>query len=90
MIPCSWKETFGVECPSCGAQRSFFSLLQGDFLESILLFPALIPLLAIFLYLPLHLKFKFSNGARIIVSLFAFSAALIALNFIYRVYSGQV
>ena len=45
MLPCSWKETFGIDCPGCGAQRSLAELFRGNFLESLYLFPALIPLL---------------------------------------------
>lgn len=45
MLQCSWKETFGIDCPSCGAQRSFVELFKGNLLESLYLFPALIPFL---------------------------------------------
>lgn len=37
------KEYFGVECPGCGIQRSAISLLRGDILDSLALYPALIP-----------------------------------------------
>lgn len=45
MLQCSWKETFGIECPGCGAQRSVVELIHGNLWESLHLFPALIPLL---------------------------------------------
>ena len=43
MLTCFSKQYFGVECPGCGAQRSFICLLHGDILDSLALFPALIP-----------------------------------------------
>lgn len=44
MMPCAYRELFGIDCPFCGGQRSLVLLLQGRLLESFLLFPALIPL----------------------------------------------
>lgn len=43
MLTCFSKQYFGVECPGCGIQRSALSMLRGDFLESLALYPALIP-----------------------------------------------
>lgn len=81
MIPCSWKETFGIECMTCGAQRSAGLFFSGHFLESIYLFPALLPLIFTVFFTIAHLIFKFRNGAKIIVISFAVSAILIVLNF---------
>ncbi len=46
MLPCFYKKYFGVDCPGCGMQRSLVALLKGDLLESLHLFPALLPLMA--------------------------------------------
>jgi hypothetical protein len=81
MLTCSWKKTVGIECPGCGFQRSLVKLSEGEFYDSFLLFPATIPLLILFVFLLLHLKFKFKNGAKIIVILFASSAIIIAISF---------
>lgn len=43
MLTCLSKEYFGVECPGCGAQRSLICLLRGEVLDSLALYPALIP-----------------------------------------------
>jgi len=45
MFPCFYKQAFGISCPMCGFQRSVIELLKGNFMESILQFPALFPLL---------------------------------------------
>lgn len=55
MLPCSWKRYLGIECPSCGAQRSFLELVQGEVVDSFLLFPALIPLLIVIILTIIHL-----------------------------------
>ena len=84
MLGCSFKKQLGFDCPGCGAQRSFNELLEGNVLESLILFPALFPLLFTFIYLFSHLKFNFKNGAKVIVISFSISALLMLLNFIYK------
>ena len=72
------------DCLGCGAQRSFFELMQGNFLESLTLFPALIPLLFTFVFVVLHLVFKFKHGARVLIISFSLSAFIMAFNFILK------
>jgi len=90
MIPCSWKETFGLECLTCGAQSSFGDLIHGDFMHSLSHFPALIPLLVVVLIVPLHLFFKWKRGAKLIVFFFSLSAFLILGNYIIKLINGSV
>lgn len=45
MLPCGFERLTGVECLSCGAQRSFVLLLRGDVVASLLHFAALVPLI---------------------------------------------
>lgn len=45
MVPCFYKQAFGISCPMCGFQRSVIELIKGNYVESIIQFPALIPLL---------------------------------------------
>ncbi|MCE3294930.1 MAG: hypothetical protein K0R65_644 [Crocinitomicaceae bacterium] len=85
MLTCHWKQTFGVECPGCGFQRSFLKLFEGNFSESFFLFPATIPLLLLFVLLILHLIFRFKHGAYTLVGLFSLSTLLIVVNFIYKI-----
>jgi hypothetical protein len=84
MLSCSWKESFGIECPTCGFQRSFIELIQGDIVESILLFPATIPLIVTFLILFGHLIFKLRSGAKAIILSFSFTVFLIVSNFVAK------
>ena len=45
MLPCAYKQLFGIDCPTCGAQRSFVLLMEGNFSESFIIYPPLIPVL---------------------------------------------
>lgn len=81
MIECSWKSNYGIDCLTCGFQRSLEALFQGDLIESFLLFPATIPLLLVFVILPIHLAFKLKHGVKIIVTSFSFAALLIVINY---------
>lgn len=85
MLSCLWKSYFGVECPGCGLQRSFLKLFEGEISESFFLFPATIPLIILFVFLLLHLRFRFKHGAYALVGIFSFSALLIVVNFMVRV-----
>lgn len=81
---CFYKKYLGIECPGCGMQRSFIELLKGNFIESLILFPALIPTIVLILFLISHLIFKFKNGASILKILFIINTSIVVLNYIYK------
>ncbi|MES2554896.1 MAG: DUF2752 domain-containing protein [Bacteroidota bacterium] len=84
MIPCSWKETFGVECPACGTQRSFFALLQGDLIESLSLFPALLPFMALIVIAVIHLIRPFPSAPKWIIRLVILTGILMVGNWVLK------
>lgn len=90
MIECSWKSTFGIDCLTCGFQRSVELLFKGELYESFYMFPATIPLVLTFLYSLLHLKFKFSHGATRVLTMFSISALLIVINYTLKLSTGEV
>ena len=45
MLPCFTKQMIGMDCPGCGIQRSISLLLQGNVIDSFLMYPALIPII---------------------------------------------
>lgn len=82
--PCFYKENFGFDCFGCGIQRSFIELLRGNVWESIKQYPALIPLIILFIALISHLKFRFNHGTKIILIFFFLSVVLIMGNFLFK------
>ncbi len=84
MIPCSWKETFGVECPACGTQRSFFALIQGDLIDSIVLFPALLPMIALVTITIIHLINPFQSAPKWIIRLVILVGILMVGNWVLK------
>jgi len=85
-IPCFYKKYLGFECPWCGSQRALKLLLEGKVMESISMFPALIPLILMFVFLGLHLIFKFRHGSRILLSLFILNIVIITVNYIIKIF----
>lgn len=84
MIKCSWKSQFGIDCLTCGFQRSFLLLIRGELVESFFTFPATVPFVFLIIFFILHLKYSFKNGARIILTAFIISVFLIVLNYIIK------
>jgi len=90
MGECFYHKHFGIECPGCGMQRAFIALLRGEFIESLRLFPALIPIMFMLTYLILHLIFKYKNGAKVLKISFIFTILIIVINYIIKVINGNI
>jgi hypothetical protein len=82
MLPCMYKKIFGLECPGCGMQRSFIRLLYGDLPGSFGAYPALLTTISMFIFLVLHLKFKFKKGAIILTYLFVLNTFIVMFNYL--------
>lgn len=89
MLSCPYKYLTGIDCPGCGIQRSFLLLIKGEFIQSFLLYPALIPLLIMILYLILHLTFRFSKGAIFLKSLFIVNSFIISFTYILNLLNNH-
>jgi len=85
-LPCVYKTITGYDCPGCGMQRAIIYLLKGNVIESIKMYPPLIPLLIMFGFLAAHLVFKFKHGAKILVWLFVFNVMIILINYLYKIF----
>ncbi|MEJ7739123.1 MAG: DUF2752 domain-containing protein [Chitinophagaceae bacterium] len=90
MLSCPSKKYLYIECPGCGLQRSFLALLKGDLMNSFLLYPATIPILAMIGFTALHLKCKFKTGATIILYLQMSIAIIMAVFYIYKILNHQI
>lgn len=84
MLACPYKKYFGMDCFGCGMQRSLVSLLKGNLVESFHHYPALIPMMVMFLFLIVHLIFKFKNGGTWLKYMFIFIVAIVVINFIFK------
>lgn len=85
MLPCPIRSIFNADCPGCGFQRSVIALLQGDITKSLVLYPAAIPILLLFLLGIIHLKFKLKKGNVIIQYSYIFISIIIAVNFLFKI-----
>lgn len=78
MLPCMYKQLFGIDCPLCGAQRSLAAALQGNFAESFSLYPPLVPVLLLILLSLLWLVSKRIVSKKFLVP-FAWSVLVIVM-----------
>lgn len=85
MVPCMHKKMFGVECMGCGTQRSFWLLLQGDFIGAFKMFPAIYTLIAFFVVLLLHFFHKKRNYNKAIIILGITNGIIMTANYIYKI-----
>lgn len=90
MLSCPSQKYLHVQCPGCGLQRSIIALLNGELLNSFYLYPATIPILALLAFTAMHLKFKFTRGANIIIYMQITIAIVIAVFYIYKIIHHQI
>lgn len=83
--PCIYKQSLGIECLGCGFQRALIALLKGNIWESIVLYPALTPIITLFGALILHLIFHFKNGASLLKYLFIGNICIIVVSYIIKI-----
>ena len=90
MFSCPSKKYLHIECPGCGFQRSCIALLNGHLQNSLLLYPATIPLLLLLVFTLLHLKYKFIHGAAAIKYLQTGVAFVIVVFYIYKILNHKI
>lgn len=84
LLPCPYKSYLGINCPGCGMQRALVLLIKGQIWESIVMYPALIPIMAMVLLLGLHLIYKWKWGASALQYLFIGCTLLVISNFLVK------
>ena len=84
---CLFKQITGLDCIGCGIQRAFVLLLKGDATASFKMYPALLPMLIMFLFLIIHLIFKFKKGGLFLKYNFIAVAALMIINYSLKLIS---
>jgi uncharacterized protein DUF2752 len=86
LMTCPYKAMMGIDCPGCGMQRSFVELLKGNLLESLHLYPALLPTIFTLLYTGLHLFFGFKNGASVIKYSFISTVIIVLVSYLLKMF----
>ena len=86
LLDCPYKKYFDIDCMGCGMQRSFLALIKGNFADSFYYYPALFPMLFMFLFLILHVAFKFKNGARWLMYHFIFNMATVVISYVIKLF----
>ena len=77
LLPCAYKQLFGVSCPMCGLQRSLVLLAQG-----LLMFPPLVALVVASVYfIVLFLRRRSLKGHR---GMWIFLITVFIFNFFYQ------
>lgn len=74
MLPCMFKTATGMDCPGCGTQRAFSKMADGKVVDSYVMFPALIPTLIVFLFIPIQIKLAAKISSDWIISFFLIAA----------------
>jgi hypothetical protein len=90
MLPCLFKQTFHMDCPGCGFQRSAAALLKGDWLLSFQTYPALVPICCLAITTLLHLSIGLKHGAAVIRYLQIGIGITIAVFYIYKIVTLKV
>jgi hypothetical protein len=85
LLPCPAKHFFHIDCPGCGLQRSVVALCEGNFAESLALYPATLPIFALLMFMALHLKFDFKWGAAAIKWGYAGCVAVVSGFYLYKI-----
>jgi hypothetical protein len=84
LLPCAYKQLFGIDCPFCGSQRALIELLKGNVIGSIKLYPALIPTLILIASVFLQLILKSKQGWKHIRFMLKADFALIMISYILK------
>lgn len=84
LLPCPTKYFFGMECPGCGMQRAIIELLRGNLVESIKLYPPLIPMLLMLVVLVINLKVNSAVWQKVLKYFFIANVAIILINYIFK------
>ena len=84
LLPCPIKHFFGIECPGCGMQRSIIELLKGNILDSIMLYPPLIPMIILFAILIINLKVNSTAWLKALKYTFIANLIIIFTNYIFK------
>jgi hypothetical protein len=85
LFQCPFHALTGFDCPGCGLQRSLILLFRGDLQASIQMYWATIPVLMMFIYCLLFLRYRSEKGLKALLFFFSLNSALIFCNYFYKI-----
>jgi len=84
-VACYYKTHLGISCPGCGFQTAFILLLKGKIWQSVVMYPALIPILMFFTFIFFSMFFKIKNQFRLVKIQFIIIIALILTGYLSKI-----
>ncbi len=84
LLACPIKSSFGLDCPGCGSQRAFISLLKGNLIESLSYHAALIPFMITIAMLILQLIKKHDHGGIWVMWCFIVTSGITLIQYIIK------
>ncbi len=85
MLPCFSKTFLHIECLGCGLQRSFILLLNGQWLEAFLMYPAIFTLILLISFTSINFLKKIKNAPKIISRLAYINLVIIVVNYLIKI-----
>lgn len=80
---CHFYSSTGIKCPGCGVQTSIIEFFRGNLWESILAYPALLPIIFTLIWgILFFLIFKQKKGKNILLLFIAIDIFLILFKWI--------
>lgn len=90
MLTCPSVRWLGISCPGCGMQRSFIAFMEGRWLDSFKLYPALLPLMGLLMAVIVYLFRPTAMKAKLIIGLQLISGIIIIVNYIIKLYQNLI
>lgn len=85
LFPCMSKRYLGIDCMGCGFQRAFILLIEGEFEQAFLMYPAIYSMLLFFIFIGLQFLDKLRNYNKIIITLGVITAVVMVISYLYKI-----
>ena len=89
MLPCLWKKTLGVDCLGCGIQRSTLLIFQGEFVAAFYMYPAIYPMIFLFVFLISDTFLNIKHGEKIKLGLAILTLTVAVTSYILKTFINQ-
>ena len=86
MLPCLNKKLLGFECMGCGFQRSIALLFKGQLVDAFYMYPAIYPMIFLFVFIIFDYFLTMKNGEKIKISLAILVLIAAVTNYILKIF----